>query len=204
MICSVKFFRLCSDNVQTLFRLFRMFRICSNWTDSEHSEHWLSRVWTLSEKSEHSEQCLNILKVDWKFWTDSEKSEHCLKAPKLVYSEFLDFVVGEATNTNFIFFALTRSRFEPTIYRTRGEHANTNTTIWTVSEHSESWLKILNRFWKVWTLSEKSEHFEHCLKSPNILNIVWKVWTFWTLSEQSLNILTKNIYSCCNLIKKNN
>jgi hypothetical protein len=47
---------------------------------------------------------------------------------QLVYSEFLDFVVGEATNTNFIIFVLTRSRLEPTIYRTRGEHANTNTT----------------------------------------------------------------------------
>ena len=49
-------------------------------------------------------------------------------AQKLVYSEFLDFVVGEATNTNFIIFALTRSRFEPTIYRTRDEHADPNTT----------------------------------------------------------------------------
>ena len=31
---------------------------------------------------------------------------------------------GEATNTNFIVFDLTRPVFEPTIYRTRGEHAN--------------------------------------------------------------------------------
>ena len=31
---------------------------------------------------------------------------------------------GEATNTNFIDFGLTRSRLEPTIYRARGEHAN--------------------------------------------------------------------------------
>ena len=31
---------------------------------------------------------------------------------------------GEATNTNFIFFCLTRPQFVPTIYRTRGEHAN--------------------------------------------------------------------------------
>ena len=29
---------------------------------------------------------------------------------------------GEATNTNFIVFGLTRPGFEPTIYRTRGEH----------------------------------------------------------------------------------
>jgi hypothetical protein len=31
---------------------------------------------------------------------------------------------GEATNTNFIVFGLTRSGLESTIYRTRGEHAN--------------------------------------------------------------------------------
>jgi hypothetical protein len=31
---------------------------------------------------------------------------------------------GEATNTNFIVFALTRPGLETTIYRTRGEHTN--------------------------------------------------------------------------------
>jgi hypothetical protein len=31
---------------------------------------------------------------------------------------------GEATNTNFIVFGLTRPGLEPTIYRTPGEHAN--------------------------------------------------------------------------------
>ena len=31
---------------------------------------------------------------------------------------------GEATNTNFIVFGLTRSGFEPMIYSTRGKHAN--------------------------------------------------------------------------------
>ena len=31
---------------------------------------------------------------------------------------------GEATNTNFIVFGLTLPGLEPTIYRTRGEHAN--------------------------------------------------------------------------------
>jgi hypothetical protein len=34
----------------------------------------------------------------------------------------------EKTNTNFIVFGLTRSGLEPTIYRTRGEHANHYTT----------------------------------------------------------------------------
>ena len=37
---------------------------------------------------------------------------------------FLLHVSREATHTNFIVFGLTRSGFEPTIYRTRGEHAN--------------------------------------------------------------------------------
>jgi hypothetical protein len=35
---------------------------------------------------------------------------------------------GEATNTNFIVFVLTRSGLEPTIFRTRREHANYYTT----------------------------------------------------------------------------
>jgi hypothetical protein len=35
---------------------------------------------------------------------------------------------GEATNTNFIVFGLTRPGLEPMIYRTQGEHANYYTT----------------------------------------------------------------------------
>ena len=35
---------------------------------------------------------------------------------------------GEATNTNFIVFGLTRSGLKPTIYRTQGEPANHYTT----------------------------------------------------------------------------
>ena len=35
---------------------------------------------------------------------------------------------GEATNTKFIVFGLTRSGLESTIYRTQGEYANNNTT----------------------------------------------------------------------------
>jgi hypothetical protein len=33
-------------------------------------------------------------------------------------------LIGEATNTNFIVFGLTRPGLEPMIYSTRGEHAN--------------------------------------------------------------------------------
>jgi hypothetical protein len=35
---------------------------------------------------------------------------------------------GEATNTNFIVFGLTRPGLKPTIYRTLGKHANHYTT----------------------------------------------------------------------------
>jgi hypothetical protein len=35
---------------------------------------------------------------------------------------------GEATHTDLMVFGLNQSGFEPTIYRTRGEHANTYTT----------------------------------------------------------------------------
>ena len=36
----------------------------------------------------------------------------------------LMLISGEATNTNLIVFGLTRSGLKPTIYRTRGKHAN--------------------------------------------------------------------------------
>jgi hypothetical protein len=37
-------------------------------------------------------------------------------------------LTGEATNTNFIVFGLTRPVLDPTIYHTRGEDANHYTT----------------------------------------------------------------------------
>ena len=66
--------------------------------------------------------------------------------------------------------------------------------VWTDSEHSEHWLKILNKFWTFWTLIENSEQI------LNILNIDWtfseyseqylnRFWTFWTLSENSEHCL---------------
>ena len=45
---------------------------------------------------------------------------------------------GEATNTNFIVFGLTQSGLEPTIYHSRGEHANHYTTDvvhWSIELH---------------------------------------------------------------------
>ena len=38
------------------------------------------------------------------------------------------FWANQSANTNFIVFGLTHPGFEPTIYRTRGEHANHYTT----------------------------------------------------------------------------
>ena len=138
-------FRLCSDSVQTLFRqcsdfsdnvqnvqtLFRLSRQCSECSESVQNVQSLSRLF--SQCSECSESVQNFQSMFRIFSQCSEFSDsvHTFSeflAQKLVYSEFLDFVVGEATNTNFIIFALTRSRLEPTIYRTRDEHANPNTT----------------------------------------------------------------------------
>ena len=44
--------------------------------------------------------------------------------PVFALSPLCCVLSGEATNTKFIFFCLTRPQFVPTIYHTRGEHAN--------------------------------------------------------------------------------
>jgi cytochrome c oxidase subunit IV len=56
-------------------------------------------------------------------------------------------VSGEATNTNCIVFGLTRPGLEPTIYQTRGEHANHCLSIffWTLYYISSD-LRILVTF----------------------------------------------------------
>jgi hypothetical protein len=48
--------------------------------------------------------------------------------PVFALSPYRFVLSGEATNTIFIVFGLTRSGFEPKIYHTRGEHANDYTT----------------------------------------------------------------------------
>jgi hypothetical protein len=106
---NVQTFQTCSNSVQNLFRhvqtlfiqcseclesvqnfqsMFRMFRICSDFSDnvqnmfrhsSESSDFSdMLKVWTDFEHSEHWLKILNILNIDWKFWTLSEKSEQCL------------------------------------------------------------------------------------------------------------------------------
>ena len=57
---------------------------------------------------------------------------------------------GKAKNTNFIIFDLTRPGLEPTIYRTRGEHANHNTTD-TVADWDDNGPKI-NEYVHVMTI----------------------------------------------------
>ena len=44
--------------------------------------------------------------------------------PVFALSPWCCMLSGKATNFNFIVFGLTRPGIEPTIYRTRGEHAN--------------------------------------------------------------------------------
>jgi hypothetical protein len=54
----------------------------------------------------------------------------------LVHDDVIRPVVrGQATNTNFIVFGFTQRELEPTIYRTRGEHANHFATDATCSRH---------------------------------------------------------------------
>jgi hypothetical protein len=63
------------------------------------------------------------LRKDSKYWL--ARNQH-------IMSECADLSIcrlfREATNTNFIFFCLTRSGLEPIIYHTRGMHANHYTT----------------------------------------------------------------------------
>jgi hypothetical protein len=82
MIYLVKMFRLCSDNVQTLLRLFRQCSECSKSVQtfqtmiSLQSQEILNRPVFVLEILKKSEQILNILNIDWTFWTNSEHSEH--------------------------------------------------------------------------------------------------------------------------------
>ena len=51
-----------------------------------------------------------------------------MSQPVFALSPYCCTLRGEATNTNFIVFSLTRSGLEPTFYHTWGEHANHYTT----------------------------------------------------------------------------
>jgi hypothetical protein len=47
---------------------------------------------------------------------------------------------GEETNTNFIAFRLTRSRLEPMIYHTQGEHAG---HLWKKDDGNCIWINVI-------------------------------------------------------------
>ena len=94
MIYLVKMFRICSDNAPNLFRLFKqcsecsesvltlfiLFRLCS---DNVQNIKNLFRIFSkCSECSESVQNFQNLFRLFWEFL-----------AQKLVYSEFLDFVV---------------------------------------------------------------------------------------------------------------
>jgi hypothetical protein len=73
---------------------------------------------------------LNIAHWNDSPWIDMSPHENTLawfRANQYLFF-LLNDVCGEATNTNFIVFGLTRSGLVPTIYHTRGEHANHYTT----------------------------------------------------------------------------
>ena len=64
---------------------------------------------------------------------------------------------GEPTNTNFIVFGLTRPGFEPTIYRTRGEHANHYATdAVNVQAKEDTWIN-----------NDNNKHYTENLRSSN-------------------------------------
>ena len=59
---------------------------------------------------------------------------------------------GEATNTNFIVFGLTRSGLEPMIYHTRGEHVNHDDK----STNQKQELPVMAMFVNGWELNAQS------------------------------------------------
>jgi len=52
------------------------------------------------------------------------------RQPVFALSPYCRVLSGEAGNFNFIVFGLTTSGLEPTIYHTRGEHANNTLPMW--------------------------------------------------------------------------
>ena len=79
-------FRQCSDSVQTFQKMFRMFRICSDFSNNAQN---LFRLQTMLRMFRIcSEFSVNVQNVQNLFRLFSE-----FLAQKLVYSEFLDFVV---------------------------------------------------------------------------------------------------------------
>jgi len=63
-----------------------------------------------------------------------------------VLTHFYSVLSGEATNTNFIIFGLTRQLLEPTIYSSHGEHVNKLSDIYAICRASGMLLHINGKF----------------------------------------------------------
>ena len=96
--------------------------------------------------------------------------------PVFALSPYCRVLYGEATNTNFIVFGLSRSRLEPTIYRTRCEHANKNTT------------DAINFLRKSGTKNNRNE--ERDVPTVSATFHYHEVWESW--------VGTKNVFLCMN------
>ena len=77
---------------------------------------------------------------------------------------------GEGTHTNFIVFGLTGSGMEPTIYHTRGEHANHYTTDAVSTFHKLVLHKCLTRIYEIqyqnkWSNSSLNGYAYICIYS---------------------------------------
>jgi hypothetical protein len=79
---------------------------------------------------------------------------------------------GEATNTNFIVFGLTKPGHEPTIYHTRGEHANHYAT----DASSSIWVQL-------------KSHLRWCCEVvlPEVKSVTWPEVTSVTWPEMTMS-----------------
>ena len=89
MIYLVKMFRLCSESVQTLFRIFRLFRHDLFRLCSDNVQNFQS---LFSPCSESVQNFQSMFRICSEFSVNVQTFSEFL-AQKLVYSEFLDFVV---------------------------------------------------------------------------------------------------------------
>ena len=82
---------------------------------------------------------------------------------------------GEPTNTNFIVFGLTRPEFEPTIYRTQGEHPKHYATdaVQIRIVYLQIYGEVLTPSFLAayYSLSYQNSHTQNMLKYKQIFNI---------------------------------
>jgi hypothetical protein len=71
---------------------------------------------------------ITIITYEWASSVIVKTTHYSDSEPTSAFSPYCCVLSREATYTNFIVFSFTRSGLEPTIYRTRGEHAYLYTT----------------------------------------------------------------------------